>query len=360
MRILQVSDSYYPFRGGVAEHIFHLSKELRSLGHEVYVLTANYPGYRRKDPFVHRVGKVVIFPPLKVFNYTNLTVTLVNPVDVRDFLRENSFDIVHTHGPLTFNLPQIALHYSRSCNVATFHTAFVGFNFNRIFKIFWGRWAERIQVAVFVSKTAKDHASVFRFKKEFIVPNGVDLKRFSPVGERFDLSERPVVLFVGRLERRKGLEVLIEAVKGLEVELIVVGDGPLSEYYRKMAPCARFVGEVDPDVLPTYYRSADVFVAPSLGGESFGIVLLEAMASGVPVIASDIPGYRNVVVHRKNGLLFESGNSEALRFQLFELLKEPSLKNNLINGGLKTAEMYSWKVISRKIEKIYHTCLKED
>ncbi len=359
MRILQVSDSYYPFRGGVAEHIFHLSVELRKLGHEVYILTAKYPNFEERDPFVYRVGKVVILPPLRIFNYTNLTVTVVNPLKIREFLRSGSFDVVHTHGPLSFNLPQIALHYSKSCNVATFHTVFVGFNYNKIFKIFFGNYAKKIRAAIFVSKTAEKEADVFGFRKKFVVPNGVDIRRFSPEGERIEFQKRPVVLFVGRLERRKGVDIVIKAVKGLDVELVVAGDGPLLKRLREEFPWVNFIGPVSRECLPVFYRSADVFVAPSLGGESFGIVLLEAMASGVPVIASDIEGYKNVVVHGVNGLLFQTGSPESLRFQLKELLKNPMLKNNLIKKGLETAEKYSWEKIARRIEEIYLTCLKE-
>ncbi len=364
MRILQVSDSFYPFKGGVTEHIYHLSKELIARGHEVVVLTTNYPGCGRgtcgtQVPLPHqRLGHVLILPPLKIFNYSSITVTLVNPLEVRDFLKNEKFDIIHSHGPLTFNLPQMALHYSKSCNVATFHTKFVGFNWNKIFKLFFGREVRKIHTAIFVSKTAYETAKNFKIPNYEVIPNGIDTERFTPHGPKINF-DKPVVLFVGRFERRKGLDVLIKAVREMDVLLVVAGDGPLRKIYEQMAPDAKFLGEVEPDRLPEIYRSADVFVAPSIAGESFGIVLLEAMASGVPVVASDIEGYRNVIEHGKNGLLFASGSPEALRNQLFEVLKKPELRNNLINEGLATVRKFSWSLIANRVEKVYKTCLKE-
>jgi len=357
-----VSDSFYPFKGGVAEHLHHLSKSLVRRGHDVTILTANYPGGDDQNyPYqVVRVGRVLILPSRRIFNYTRVTITVLNPLGIRNFLKYNKFDVVHVHGPLTFNLPQTVLHYSRYCNVATFHTQYFGFNWNKVFKLFWGNEARKIHAAIFVSETARNTASTFKFNREFIIPNGIDIERFSPEGAKVNWmreGNKPVILFVGRLEERKGVDVMLKAVEKLDVRTVVVGDGPMRS--KLNGHKVTFVGEVQPEELPLYYRSADVFVAPSIGGETFGIVLLEAMASGVPVIASNIEGYRNVVVHGRNGLLFESGNPDSLRNQLVELLKKPSLKNILIHEGLKTARKFDWNLISVKIEEVYKTCIKE-
>ncbi len=362
MKILMISDSFYPFKGGVAEHLHHLSEALVKRGHDVTILTANYPGAQDESyPYrVVRIGRILILPPLRIFNYTKLTITFFNPLKIRNFLKNNRFDVVHVHGPLTFNLPEAVLHYSKSCNIATFHTQYVGFNWNKVFRLFFGNESKNIHAAIFVSETARKTASVFRFRREFIIPNGVDLERFSPEGPQISWMReagKPVVLFVGRLEKRKGLDVFLKAVNGLDVKAVVVGDGPLKPGFDRHQ--VTFVGEVSPEELPLYYRSADIFVAPSIGGETFGIVLLEAMASGLPVIASNIEGYRNVVTHGKNGLLFETGNPNSLKNQLVELLKKPSLKNILIHEGLKTAKKFDWNLISGKIEKVYKTCIKE-
>ncbi len=362
MRILMVSDSFYPFKGGVAEHLHHLSKALLNRGHEVIVLTAKYPeACDKNNPYrVVRVGRILILPPMRIFNYTELTITVFNPLEIRNFLKNNRFDVVHVHGPLTFNLPQAVLHYSKSCNIATFHTQYVGFNWNKVFKLIFGNKAKKIHATIFVSETARRTASMYRFKREFVIPNGVDLERFSPTGPQIPWmreARKPVILFVGRLEKRKGLEVFLKAVDGLDARAVVVGGGLKKSSLDGNQ--VTFVGEVAPEELPLYYRSADIFVAPSIGGETFGIVLLEAMASGVPVIASNIEGYRNIITHGQNGLLFETGNPNSLRNQLVELLKKPSLKNILIHEGLKTAKKFDWNLISRKIEEVYKTCIKE-
>jgi phosphatidylinositol alpha-mannosyltransferase len=199
-----------------------------------------------------------------------------------------------------------------------------------------------------------------------IVPNGVDTDRFT-AGSR-PLPEfsgpEPKILFLGRLDPRKGLEQLLRAFPLVrqaipEVLLLVVGKGPEERRYRRIAfdggftSAVRFLGFVPPERLPSCYASCDVYCSPALGGESFGIVLIEAMASGRPVVASDIPGYREVVKNGENGLLVDPHDPSGLAAVLVRLLRDPTLRRTLAARGLESVSDYSWVRVSERIEALY-------
>jgi phosphatidylinositol alpha-mannosyltransferase len=370
LKILQVSDAYYPFPGGVSEHLHYLSLHLRRRGHSVTILTGGYDDMKEEN--VVRVGRVILTPPLFLFNLTELTITFSKklPIEVRDFLRKNHFDIVHTHGPLAVNLPHLALHYSNSINVATFHTAFVGFNFHKIGRFFFYRDAKKIDAYIFVSEVAK--RSLFPYYKGnfYLVPNGIDTERFNPnvpLNEKIKDMGKPIILYVGRLEPRKGLPHLIDAFPYLlerypDSFLVVVGRGPFEKKYRELALIKgkgriHFQGYVSPKELPSFYRTADLYTSPAVGGETFGIVLLEAMASGTPVVASNISGYRGVIKDGENGIIVDVRNPEEYAQGIIKVLESKTLRDKLIERGLDTAKRHDWKNISAEIERIYFELL---
>uniref|UniRef100_A0A7V4E446 Glycosyltransferase family 1 protein n=1 Tax=candidate division WOR-3 bacterium TaxID=2052148 RepID=A0A7V4E446_UNCW3 len=365
MRILQVSDAYLPFPGGVGEHIYNLKKYLERLGHEVYVLTAGFPGLVEEvDTNVIRRGKVVLTPALKIFNYTQLTLTFDPelPGFLKEFYRVNRFDVVHLHGPLAPNLPGLALRYSRYPSVATFHTAFVGFNWNKIARIFFEKDARKLRKFIFVSNTAKE-AVIPPYRGDWIIiPNGVDLELFYPQESGKFVRGKVNIGFLSRHEPRKGLDVLLEAFaedKELKenAHLIIGSSGPLTESYKKFCEenniPATFLGKIPKPELPDFYRRLDVFIAPALGGESFGLILLEAMACGTPVIASNIEGYRNVIIDMENGLLFERGNSLDLASKIKRLISDENLKLKIIQRGLEFVKPYHWFEIAKRVEQVY-------
>jgi len=354
--------------------MYNLKKALEKRGHDVWVLTTQYYGdgtiredkdeYR--DERVIRMGKVVVLPPLKMFNATQLTVTFdpLLHLHVRDFIRRNRFDVVHLHGPLAPNLPGIVSHYSPYPQVATFHTAFVGFNWNRIGKFLFYRDSRKIRKYIFVSRVAKDAIDHVYKSTGIIIPNGIDFERFHKQKEKLikDRTDKILVGFLSRLEPRKGLDILIKALAISDflrnnVELIVGGDGPLRKKYEFMARDSgikfKFLGQIERGKVPVFYKSLDVFVAPSRGGESFGMILLEAMASGVPVIASDIPGYMEVIKDGFNGILFENESPECLSRKLIFLVKDNAMRNSLVNNALSFARKYDWDIIAERIEKVY-------
>jgi len=373
LRILQVSDAYYPFPGGVTEHLHHLTLSLRRRGHDVQILTGRYPGSAALEdpPWVHRVGRVHILPPLPLLNATQLTLTFTPglPLEVRAFFRDHTFDLIHTHGPFALNLPFLALHYGSIPQVATFHTAFVGWNWNRIAKVVFRFWSRKIHTFIAVSEVAKDAMASHYPGRYRIIPNGVDVHRFTPEGPMpSDPFSRPILLFVGRMEPRKGFPYALRAFQELKrriptATLVAIGTGRLLETYRQMVPselrdAVHFLGFVEPDRLPQYYRWADVYTSPAIGGETFGIVLLEAMACGTPVVAADIPGYRQVIQHGRNGLLVNVRDPKTYAEALWNVLEDERFRAQLIEEGLKTAMAHAWDRIAEQIEALYKEVLQ--
>lgn len=371
LRILQVSDSYLPFPGGVAEHLYHLKEALKRRGHEVKVLTARYDGNEEED--VIRVGRILYTPPLSIFNRTKLTLTFSFKLHliVKEIMRRQKFDIVHVHGPLALNLPGLALHYARAKTVATFHTSFTGFNFHKIGRIFFKKDAKKLDACIFVSKEALRTLSPYRDfikGKSYVIGNGVDLQRFNPEVEPIgELSRKgKVILFVGRLEPRKGphrlLRIFPELIKEEpELFLVIVGEGSMRGELERMAEPVRdrviFTGYISRDDLPRYYRSAFLYTSPATGGETFGIVLLEAMATGIPVVASNIAGYREVIRDGVNGLLADTEDVRAYRDALLRVLRDEDLRLRLIEEGFKTARKFSWDSIAEQVESVYFDVL---
>ena len=198
-----------------------------------------------------------------------------------------------------------------------------------------------------------------------MVPNGVDVARFADADPIPDIvaQERPSLLFVGRLEPRKGLEPLVRAFTLLKtrrpgLRLYVVGDGPERDRCQQLLPARLradvvFLGRVGNDELPRFFASCDLYVSPALGGESFGIVLLEAMAAGRPLVASDLPGYRSVVRDGEQGRLVPSGEPRALAEAIDTLLGNPSLCRAMAAEGRRTAARHDWSVVAAEVADLY-------
>lgn len=364
MKIGIVSDAYYPHLSGTAEHIFHTSVELEKLGHEVKIITARYPG--GSTPFdnnVIRLGKVVLVP----VHGTRVTLTTGGdlPWQLRRTLDREEFDVVHIHGPLGPVLPLLCLILSKTVNVGTFHTQFDRSLAYSVSRALLNRWFRKLHGKIAVSKAARNSFSR-HFPGDYrIIPNGVDVERFNPDKPKLEkLSHgRPTILYVGRLDPRKGLEHLLKAFPLIlkdhpSARLIVVGGGRSPSYYRpymdaKVDRHISFEGMVPPELIPSYYASCDVYCSPATGKESFGIVLLEAMASGIPVVASDIEGYRQVITDGRDGVLVEPGNPQAFAVAISNLLSHPEVRARLKQNGRATALQFSWERVTKLIEDYY-------
>ena len=368
LKILFVSDIFYPHPGGISEHIDSLARYLRKRGHLTYILTANFSsGIDYKDPdYVIRVGRAFKIPINKSIGSITLSPKL-NKL-VKEIVQKNNYDIVHIHGPIAPVLPMLAIKYSRSINVATFHSAHDEVLLYSIFKGYLENYFKKLHGRIAVSEVAKRSISRY-FEGEYrIIPNGFDIHRFNPNNEKIEWLVRDdskKILFVGRIEPRKGLKYLIlalnEVVKFISnIKLIVVGDGPFKILYeqylnKNIEDKVIFVGKVGYDELPKFYVSCDVFVSPATEKESFGIVLLEAMASKIPVIASDIEGYKQIIKDEVNGFLFENENYKNLADKIIMVLKNKNFVNKVVENAYKIViEKYSWESVSKQVENYYY------
>ena len=364
MKILLVSPFDFSYPGGVNEHILQLDRQFTSLGHQVRVLTPRSDEEEEGDDgHIYKLGVSVPVPS----NGSTARITLSPLISgkIKEFLQRESFDVVHVHEPLAPTLPLIVLRHSKAINVGTFHAARnsnLGYLSGKpILSHFHGKLDARIAV----SPAAYEYVHQYFPGPYEIIPNGIDIERFGRHVEpvRRYLDGRPNILFVGRYnESRKGLKYLLRALALVRQEfpncrLLVVGPGTPERFERELdkgqLDNVVFVGPVDKQGLSSYYATCDIFCAPSTGRESFGIVLLEAMASGKPVVATNIQGYSSVVRHRTDGLLVGRKSPEALALALVHLLADRELRSRFGEAGLQRAEEFSWPVIARRILEVY-------
>ncbi|MGI8847180.1 MAG: glycosyltransferase family 4 protein [Candidatus Dormibacteria bacterium] len=365
MKVCLVSpyDFFHP--GGVTEHVRHLADHLRERDHDVVILApSSRVGDSHGIPGYVRIGRSVPVRSNGSVARVALSFHLVRRV--RSLLNKADFDVVHYHEPLVPGLPITTLRFHRGANVGTFHAMArrnLGYYYGRAFL---GRYAKRLHARIAVSAPARDFVSRYFDGDYQIIPNGIDTTRFtphSPVIPEIRSEGQSTILYVGRMEARKGFAVLLHAYQQLrqarsDVRLVAVGDGPMRWGYERQVedqgiPDVLFCGHVGNDVLPRYYASADVFCAPALGGESFGIVLLEAMASGVPVLASAIPGFSQVVSSGHDGLLAPPRQPSVWAQALESLLNDPAMRRAMGANGVIAAQRYDWGRVTANIETIY-------
>jgi phosphatidylinositol alpha-mannosyltransferase len=354
-------DTAHP--GGVFEHIGHLRGEFARRGHEVTVLAprGRKGGLEVRDGF-YGIGRTVPIPANGSMVRVTFDVTLYNAV--KTLLRREQFDVVHLHEPLIPVLPYLVLLNSRSVNVATFHAFRASSPWYTAFKPYMTFMMSRLDARIAVSEPARDFVSQYFHGPYDIVPNGIDVERFRDV-EPFPWSRDgvPRILFVGRFtEPRKGFKYLLRAMPFVhqqfpEARLLVVGGGKREKFEGQLERYGvrnvDFTGLASADDLPRYYASCDLFCAPSISGESFGIVLLEAMASGRPVVAGDIPGYRSVMTNGREGLLVPPRDPHALALAIVRLLADSPLRQRLSLQGQATANRYDWPQIASRVLAVY-------
>lgn len=372
MKIALVSPYDYPYPGGVTEHISHLAAEFRRRGHEVHIMAPQSASGREHATaeIIHAVGSVVPVPANG--SVARISVSLRLSRQVKEVLERERFDVVHLHEPLLPALPVTVLRHSKTVNIGTFH-AFAQSNYGYfygkpILKYFLGKLHGKIAV----SPPARDFVSEYFPGQYEIIPNGIDYDRFAGVAPRPGscFEDGPNILFVGRLEKRKGLKYLLRAMVGVwqqfpTARLTVVGSGPLLEDYKRLVEVKQldkvcFAGFVSTEDLPKYYQNCDIFCAPSTGQESFGIVLLEAMAAGRPIVASDIQGYRFVVNNGTQGLLTPPQDEQSLALALVRLLSDGELRAKMGEAGKLRAQEFSWDKVAGRVLTYYEKVIATD
>lgn len=368
MKIALVSPYDWTVSGGVNNHIRHLSEQFLSLGHEPHIFApASKPVYEDVAP-ITTIGRPI---PLRVSgSIARISLGLRVGGRVRRELEEHQYDIVHVHEPFMPQLPIQFLRYSDGVNVGTWHAAresnFIYVYGRRLIK----RWIRKLDGKIAVSPAAVKHVEKYFPGYYNIIPNGVDVEHFArevaPIAEFRDGKVN--ILFVGRPEKRKGLKYLIRAFVGVQraipdSRLIVVGAGKFDRYESAVRNARLrdvvFRSHVPFDELPRYHHTADVFCAPATGYESQGLVLLEAMAAGVPIVATNIDGYAGVITHGVEGLLVRPEDSQALADALVELLRSPARRAIMSSRGGDRAMTYSWDRVAQQVLSYYERLIYE-
>jgi phosphatidyl-myo-inositol alpha-mannosyltransferase len=375
MKIALISPYDFPYPGGVTEHIIALAKGARQRGHEVHILAAcsGYQGetYPYTKAVTHRVMSIPIAGAV-----ARVGLSPLGYARVKRILQYEAFDVIHLHEPLTPSITWWVLLHApklpKTVTIGTFHAYHERPNwlYAQSRPIF-GKLFSRLDSLITVSGAAYNFAYRMFPGDYRIIPNGIDLDRFgqekhSPTCSCPSDQQHPLtILFVGRLDKRKGFLNLLEAFVKLKPDyphLRLRMVGPFArkegELYQKIAQAQHvtdieFVGYVSPDRLPDFYHQADIFCAPSIGFESFGIVLLEAMAAGLPIVASNIAGYRSLLTDGQEGLLTPPGQPDILAGALRQLIDSPQRRQEMGQWGRLKAAEYSWDHIVDKILDVY-------
>jgi phosphatidylinositol alpha-mannosyltransferase len=349
--------------GGVASHIRAQARALRALGHSVSVFgpaSAALPD-----------GQVALSRSVRITVQGTSSGVSINPLVGRRISRlfaSERFDIVHVHEPLMPLLPWFAVTASRAPVVATFHVCRErGHRFYPLASPLLRRIMRRVDARIAVSDAARRTVARHFPGNYEIIPNGIESARFrDPAPRPATVPDGAIVLCVGRLERRKGVAALIEAMaivrqQVADAALVIVGDGPDRARLRQRAQVlgvrALFATAVGDDELPAYYQAAHVVCAPALEGESFGIVLLEALAAERPVIASRIAGYSETVAPSSCVRFVAPGDAVAIAGQIIDLVRDRRMTWRA--EAARIASAFEWSRVAERIVSVYRRVHRE-
>jgi phosphatidylinositol alpha-mannosyltransferase len=369
VRIGVVSPYAWTVPGGVNNHIMSLVEQLDRRGHQTWVIAPagdlTHAPASLPDNFI-TAGRAI---PVKA----NGSVAYVSPwplmlPKMARIFAACDLDLVHVHEPTIPATGAAATMAARIPVVGTFHAAGTASGYYQRFRPLADRIMASIVVRIAVSETARE-CVVAHFPGDYrVIPNGIDVGQYAPA--RTAGKTRGRILFIGRVEPRKGLSVLLEAFASLRrqmPEASLVLAGPNSDELRVLIQsrngCVDYLegvevlGRVPVEMKLEQMRKAEVLCAPSLGDESFGIVLTEALAAGIPVVASDIPGYRAVLAEGAAGVLVPPGEPSALANALLSLLQNPDLRRDLSTAGIARAERYSWDRVIGQVLEAYEDAL---
>lgn len=368
MRIGIVCPYSFDVPGGVQGHVVDLAKALRARGHTVSVLAPADEDAALPE-FVHPAGRSLAIP----YNgsVARLQFGPVSYARVRRWLRENRFDVLHLHEPAAPSLSLLALKVADGPIVATFHTSTPRSRTLSAFQPVLRPLLEKITARIAVSALAR-RVQVEHLGGDAVeIPNGVDVPSFAGASP---LEGYPraggTVGFVGRYtEPRKGMNVLLEALRGIvtdlpEVRLLVAGRGEADTLRRQAGPelegHLELLGQVDDETKARALRSVDVYCAPNTGGESFGMILTEAMAAGAPVVASDLDSFRRVLDDGSAGVLTPTGDSAALGRALWALLTDRGERARLSAAAAERVALYDWRTVVTQVQRVYETAIAAD
>lgn len=371
MKIAQVSATFPPYMAGTGNVCYHISLELAKRGHDVTVYTSRFPDVDYKYPDILKVKR---FKPL--FQIGNAPFT-------PELLKLKDFDIIHLHYPYYFGgeMVYIASKLWKQKYVITYHNDVIGLGLLRLFL----KLHKDVLMKFIITNAYKIIVPSIDFARNshlntltdidhsvVEIPNGVDINKFHPeidcndIRDKYNLWDKDVLLFVRALDKahyHSGLEYLLKSFTKIENKsavLLIVGGGNLKNYYislsKKLGVANKviFVGSVPNEDMPRYYVASDIVVLPSILTESFGMILIEAMATGKTVIASNLPGVRTVVDDGKDGLLIVPKNVNDLTSKIQYLLDNEELRSKFGKSGReKIKKRYPWEKIAKETEKVY-------
>lgn len=367
MRIGLVCPYDWDAPGGVQVHVRDLALEFIRTGHDVHVLAPAEDDTVYPDWFTSG-------GPSRAVAYNGSVARLafgLGPTKrVREWIRTHNFDVMHVHEPLAPSLSALAVWAATGPIVGTFHSSMERSRMlsagNALAQTVLEKVRGRIAVSEFARRTVQTHVG----GSAVLIPNGVDCSAFA---DKLPLPGYPKpnsMLFLGRInEPRKGLQVLMAALPQViaaipDATLLVAGPGDQEKALSDLDPAfhqhVEFIGYVETEDKPRVLRSATVYVAPNTGGESFGIILTEAMASGIPIVASDLPAFRSVLNEGNAGELFANGDVDALAAALVHVLRDGDYREALIAGGREHVQTYDWPRVAREIMDVYESVMTAD
>jgi len=347
--------------GGVQEHVKDLTEALIGLGHEVSVITPADDD-NPLPSYVVPAGRAIPAP----YNgsVARLAFGFLSAARVRRWVKEGGFDVLHVHEPAAPSLSLLACWVADGPIVATVHTANPRSRAMHAAYLPLQTALEKVSGWIAVSEAARTTLVEHMGSDAVLIPNGVTVRRYEKASPLPGWPGTGGTLgFLGRMdEPRKGLNVLLRAFELLaterpELQLLIAGPGDLDDVRGRVAGPVRdrlvLLGQVSQEDKARFYHSVDVFCAPNTGGESFGIVLAEAMASGAPIVASDLDAFRLVLRDGRAGVLFPAGDSAALAAAAARLLDDPYLRGRLSAAATDAVRVYDWPIVARDVVKVY-------
>jgi phosphatidylinositol alpha-mannosyltransferase len=367
MRVGIVCPYSWDIPGGVQAHVRDLAEKLIELGHAVSVLAPGDDDTPGLPPYVVVAGKAVPIP----YNgsVARLQFGVLSAARVRRWLRDGAFDIVHVHEPAPPSLSLLTCMIHDGPLVATFHAATARSRFLAMFDTVLQPFLEKLSGRIAVSPAARKVIVEHLGADAVVIPNGVAVRRFrgGPALPGFPRESGGTIGFIGRYdEPRKGMDVLVAALERLVpsrpgLRLLVAGRGEAAEFRDRLPaavrPHVQLLGQVSEPDKARLLRSVDVYCAPNTGGESFGVILLEAMAARTAVVASDLEAFRRVLDGGAAGELFPVGDAAALATTLGRTLDDPQLRARLVAAADAAVAPYDWDVVAREVLRVYELAI---
>ena len=347
--------------GGVQTHIRELTEHLITEGHHVSVLAPVSDDSLEIEDYVVNAGK-----PISIPINGSVARVLFGPIAssrAKQWIASGDFDLLHLHEPAIPSLSLLACSAAEGPLVGTFHVSTPKkkaiYAIGPILEPIVEKLTARIAVSELARSTLKDHFET----DAVVIPNGIDGHKYANAKKYPEYSGENTIGFIGRFEEpRKGLQVLIDSLPIVarfipDVKYLIAGPGESKDYIKNIDPQLRnrikFLGFLTDEMKESFLKSVKIYVAPNTGGESFGIILTEALSAGTAVVASDIPAFKAVLENGDAGNLFTNENSAELAKVLVALLRDGEKREKLSENGKLSAQKYDWQVVAEQIENIY-------